>query len=77
MSGFGQWQNWIGCRELCLGKSADEYRGMLAFLRLVMQVERERTRKQQRCPTDAILFPTECCELRVGSVFPFIAICSS
>lgn len=63
-------------QELCLGESAEEYRGMLVFLRLGMPVKRERTRKQQRCPTEAILFPTERCAPQLGSVFPFTAICS-
>lgn len=66
--------DWI--QDLDLGESAELYSGMLAFVRLVKQVKRERTRKQQRCPTEAISFPTECCALQVGSVFPFSAICS-
>lgn len=59
--------DWI--QELDLGESAELYRGMLAFFRLVKQVKRERTRKQQRCPTEAISFPTECCALQVALYF--------
>lgn len=48
----------------------------MLLLRLVTQVKRERTRKQQRCPPDAILLPTECCTLHARCIFPFAAICS-
>lgn len=59
-------------QELHLRESAEAYRGTLAFLRPVKQVKRERTRKQQKCPTEAISFPTECCALQVGSVLPLV-----
>lgn len=39
-------------------ESAEAYRGTLAFLRLVKQVKRKRTRKQQKCPW-AVKTPTK------------------
>lgn len=56
------------------GESVEEYRGVLAFQRLVKQVKRERARKPQRFPTDVILFPTERRALLVSSVSPFSAL---
>lgn len=60
--------------EPCVGETPVERREMTVFLRWAMKVKRERIRKQKRHPADAISFPTECCALQIGSVFPFIAV---
>lgn len=47
---------------LCLRGRPMEYRGMLLLV-----AKRKRTREIQRCPAEAISFPTECCTPKVGS----------